>query len=239
VRPRLDLALEFNVAEPFLGQILTVPYNFAPLDWAFCTGQLLPVSQNAALFSLLGATYGGNGSQTFGVPSMAGRVVVSAQGSQFALGEAQGAASVTLTNAQLPIHNHPAVFASTTPPATVNLNVSGTLNSPVTVSGALQATAGSGQDNDPQAGWTLAAATGTTKLYAPTSAGAAVPLAVISSTGSVSGNFTAPASGTVSIPVSGNVSVGNAGSSLPVPTMPPYIALNNVIALSGLFPSRQ
>lgn len=224
------------MAEPFLGQILTVPYNFAPRDWAFCTGQLLPVSQNAALFSLLGTTYGGNGSQTFGVPSMAGRVVVSAQGSQFALGEAQGAASVTLDSSQLPLHNHPAAFVSTTPAANVSLNVSGTFNSPVTVSGALQATAGAGADNDPQAGWTLAAVSGSTKIYAPTSAGAAVPLAPISSTGSVSGGFTTPASGTVNVPVSGTITVGNAGSSQPVPTMPPYIALNNVIALQGIFP---
>jgi microcystin-dependent protein len=226
------------VAEPFMGQILTIPYNFAPVNWAFCTGQLFPVNQNAALFSLIGVTYGGDGQQTFGVPNMAGRMVVSAQGSQIPLGQAQGAASVTLTAAQMPVHNHVATFASTTPAANVNLNLSGTFNSPVTVSGALQATTGQAADNDPHAGWTLAAATASTKIYAPTSAGTAVALAPISSTGNVSGEFTTPASGTVNVAVSGNVTVGTAGLSQPVPTMPPYIALNNVISLAGIYPTR-
>ena len=63
-------------AEPFLGQLTLVPYNFAPRGWALCQGQLLPISQNAALFSLLGTTYGGNGSTTFALPDLRGRVPI-------------------------------------------------------------------------------------------------------------------------------------------------------------------
>ncbi|HEU4581515.1 MAG TPA: tail fiber protein [Polyangiaceae bacterium] len=224
--------------EPFLGQLITVPYNFAPRDWAFCTGQIMPIAQNAALFSLLGTTYGGNGQSTFGIPNLAGRVAVGAQGSSFTLGELGGASSVTLTNAQLPAHNHPATFTSTTQPAPVNVTVTGDISLPVTASGQLSAVAAAGQDNDPQSNWTVGAMTGTAKLYAPTTAGTAVPLAAISSTGTASGTLNNPASGNVTVPVSGNVAVGITGNSMPIAIMPPYIALNTVIALTGVFPSR-
>jgi microcystin-dependent protein len=79
---------------PFLGQILLVPYNFAPRGWAFCQGQILPISQNTALFSLLGTTYGGNGQTTFALPDLRGRVPIRAgQGpglSNHTLGELEG-----------------------------------------------------------------------------------------------------------------------------------------------------
>jgi microcystin-dependent protein len=72
------------MSEPFLGQILLVPYNFAPRGWAFCQGQLLSISQNTALFSLLGTTYGGNGQTTFALPDLRGRVAISSgQGPAF------------------------------------------------------------------------------------------------------------------------------------------------------------
>ena len=61
------------MSEPFIGQILTVPYNFAPKRWAFCNGQFLPINQNQALFSLLGTMYGGNGQTTFALPDLQGR----------------------------------------------------------------------------------------------------------------------------------------------------------------------
>jgi microcystin-dependent protein len=224
--------------EPFLGQILTVPYNFAPLNWAFCQGQLVPVNQNTALFSLLGTNYGGNGQTTFGLPNMSGRVVLSAQGSTYALGEVGGNASVTLSLNQMPSHNHGATFSSTTQPANVDLTVSGTLSLPVTASGQMQASSAAGTDNDPQSGWTLGALTGTARIYAATGTGTAVPLAAINSTGTASGPFSAPASGQATVPVSGNVTVSPNGGGLPVPTMPPYIVLNNVIAMQGIFPSR-
>ena len=61
------------MSEPFLGMIIIVPYNFSPRGWAFCNGQILPIAQNTALFSLLGTTYGGNGQTTFALPDLRGR----------------------------------------------------------------------------------------------------------------------------------------------------------------------
>jgi microcystin-dependent protein len=96
--------------EPFLGQLMLVPYNFAPQGWAFCNGQILPISQNSALFSLLGTTYGGNGQTTFALPDLRGRVAISAgQGpglQNYSLGEAAGSEAVTLLSTQMPAHTH-------------------------------------------------------------------------------------------------------------------------------------
>ena len=64
--------------DPFLGQLMLVPYNFAPRGWAFCNGQIMSIAQNSALFSLLGTTYGGNGQTTFALPDLRGRVAISA-----------------------------------------------------------------------------------------------------------------------------------------------------------------
>ena len=92
------------MAQPFIGQLLAVPYNFAPQGWALCDGQLLAISQNQALFSLLGTSYGGDGRETFGLPDLRGRVPVSSgQGpglSPYSLGQAAGAESVNLTAAE-------------------------------------------------------------------------------------------------------------------------------------------
>jgi microcystin-dependent protein len=96
--------------EPFLGSLLLVPYNFAPQGWALCNGQLLPISQNTALFSLLGTTYGGDGVSTFALPDLRGRVPISAgQGpglQNYSLGQSGGAESATLGVNQLPVHTH-------------------------------------------------------------------------------------------------------------------------------------
>ncbi len=96
--------------EPFLGQLLLVPYNFAPRGWAFCSGQLLSIAQNTALFSLLGTTYGGDGITTFALPDLRGRVALSSgQGpglSNYVLGEAAGSENVTLITTQIPAHSH-------------------------------------------------------------------------------------------------------------------------------------
>jgi microcystin-dependent protein len=98
------------MTEPFLGMIMLVPYNFAPRGWAFCQGQLMSISQNTALFSLLGTTYGGNGQTTFGLPDLRGRVPLSqGQGpglSNYSLGELAGVENVTLIVTQMPQHNH-------------------------------------------------------------------------------------------------------------------------------------
>src|SRR3954463_11082121 len=97
-------------AEPFLGEICLYPYNFAPRGWALCNGQILPISQNTALFSLLGTTYGGNGVTTFALPDLRGRVPVSwGQGpglSSYQLGEVGGSENETLLITQVPAHQH-------------------------------------------------------------------------------------------------------------------------------------
>jgi microcystin-dependent protein len=98
------------VSEPFLGELRLFPYNFAPRGWAFCNGQILPIAQNTALFSLLGTTYGGNGQTTFALPDLRGRVAMSSgQGpglSPYDLGQVAGSESVTLTTAQIAAHGH-------------------------------------------------------------------------------------------------------------------------------------
>lgn len=97
-------------AEPYIGEITLYPYNFAPNYWAFCNGQIMSIAQNTALFSLLGTTYGGNGTVTFALPDLRGRAAISAgQGpglSNRTLGETVGTETVTLTTANLPVHTH-------------------------------------------------------------------------------------------------------------------------------------
>ncbi|MEN9798594.1 MAG: hypothetical protein RL653_2290, partial [Pseudomonadota bacterium] len=104
--------------DPFLGEIKLFAGNFAPTGWAFCHGQLLPIAQNSALFSLLGTTYGGNGQTTFALPDLRGRIPVGfGQGPGLTnrnLGDMSGVESVTLQVSNLPQHAHPfAVSAST------------------------------------------------------------------------------------------------------------------------------
>jgi microcystin-dependent protein len=100
-------------ATPFLGQVIPVPYNFAPNGWALCNGQLLSISQNTALFSLLGVNFGGDGKSTFGLPNLQGRTAIGAgQGtglSNYSPGQAGGADSVTLSLNQLAAHSHGAL----------------------------------------------------------------------------------------------------------------------------------
>jgi microcystin-dependent protein len=94
------------MSEPFLGQLMAVPYNFAPNGWAFCEGQFLPISEYTALFSLLGTTYGGDGTTNFALPDLRGRVPIGVgQGpglSNFELGEVGGAETTTA----VPAHTH-------------------------------------------------------------------------------------------------------------------------------------
>lgn len=103
------------MTDPYIGEIRLVGFNFAPRGWALCNGQILPIAQNTALFSLLGTTYGGDGRTTFALPDLRGRVPLHAgQGPGLSarnLGESGGEASVTLLASQLPAHTH-AVAAS-------------------------------------------------------------------------------------------------------------------------------
>lgn len=96
------------MSQPFIGQLALFGFNFPPKGWALCNGQLLPINQNQALFSLLGTTFGGNGQTTFALPDLRGRVPigVGVNGSNPFLGESSGSESVTLTLSQLPAHTH-------------------------------------------------------------------------------------------------------------------------------------
>jgi microcystin-dependent protein len=91
---------------PFVGEMIWVPYTFAPKGWAFCNGQILPISQNTALFSLLGTTYGGDGKSTFALPNMQGRVMINAGVSSYVQGESSGEATHTLLPSEMPAHSH-------------------------------------------------------------------------------------------------------------------------------------
>jgi microcystin-dependent protein len=93
------------MADPFIGEIRMFGGTFAPLGWAFCDGRLLPIDQNPALFTLIGTTYGGNGTTTFALPDLRGRLPLHF-GSGFVQGQIAGTETVTLTAAQNPTHNH-------------------------------------------------------------------------------------------------------------------------------------
>ena len=98
------------MSEPFVGQIMTAGFNFAPNGWALCDGQLLPISQNTALFSLLGTQFGGDGKSNFALPNLQGNVPVGfGQGpglSNYDMGESIGEASHTLQPSEIPSHTH-------------------------------------------------------------------------------------------------------------------------------------
>ena len=116
------------MSAPFVAEIRIFPFNFAPKGWAFCNGQLLPISQNTALFSLLGTTYGGDGKSTFALPNLQDSTPMQqGQGSGLSLrdlGEIGGEQNVTLLQTEMPVHSHTAQGAS-------GLGPSGALPSPV------------------------------------------------------------------------------------------------------------
>jgi microcystin-dependent protein len=179
--------------EGVIAQILLFAGTFAPKNWAYCNGQIIPIAQNTALFSLLGTTYGGDGRVNFALPNLQGRVAIGAGNgpglSPYALGQAAGSESVTILPNQIPGHVHPAT-------ATVAVSVT---NTP----------AGT---EDPVGGLLTETAA---PFYASSGA----------STGNLGG-------------VSATVTVGPNQGGQPVNIMPPYLALNYVICLYGIFPSR-
>jgi len=130
------------MSQPFLGTMRLVGFNFAPVGWALCQGQALPISENAALFSLIGTTFGGDGVTTFALPDLRGRVAVGqGQGpglANYVQGQSGGAESVGLTTGQAPAHSHTMMAAADvtapnpgptlvlgTPPAAVRIYGSG------------------------------------------------------------------------------------------------------------------
>lgn len=98
------------MSDQFVGEIRIFGFNFAPMGWAFCNGQLMPISQNTALFSLLGTMYGGNGTSTFALPNLQGQAPLQAgQGpglSLYSLGQTGGETALTLQVSQIPAHTH-------------------------------------------------------------------------------------------------------------------------------------
>lgn len=97
------------MAQPYIGEIRMFAGNFNPNGWAFCDGQLMPISENEALFQLIGTTYGGDGQETFAMPNLQSRVPVhfgTNAGITFQMGETGGVESVTLTTSQIPAHTH-------------------------------------------------------------------------------------------------------------------------------------
>ncbi|NQD96545.1 phage tail protein [Pseudomonas sp. CrR25] len=204
------------MSEPFIGEIRMVGFNFAPRGWAFCQGQLISIAQNTALFSLLGTLYGGNGQTTFGLPDLRGRGPVGmGQGpglSTIEQGELSGTEQVTLLSTQMPAHNH------LLQPATVPVAVSGQVAIPASTDNASVA---SPADAVP--------ATGSSggrpfSLYNSAQSGSAT-LAPF--------DLTLNGSGTVP-----NSETGVAGGNQPVPVRNPFIGINFVIAMEGIFPSR-
>ncbi|HEY8160281.1 MAG TPA: tail fiber protein [Methylobacter sp.] len=227
--------------EAFVGTILPVGFNFAPRGWAFCNGQLMSISQNTALFSLLGTMYGGDGVSTFGLPDLRGRLIVGSQGDGPGLAPVEqgekagtnnttvisnGTATISLTQANLPSHTHAATLSLSGLSATTNINID------TTAHGAPPATAAFA------AGSTLTSTTAgsgaSAAIYLPSGTAQATPVPLSGVTTTVTG------SGTVS-----NANTGN-GTPLTVPVvstatisnMQPYLGLNYIIAMEGIFPSR-
>lgn len=165
------------MAEPFLSEIRIMSFGFPPKGWAFCNGQLLPINQNQALFSLLGTMYGGNGQTTFALPDFRGRVPIHV-GAGFIQGQAGGQEFHTITTSEMPAHTH---FVQATA-------ASQTTNIPA---GNLLASINAPQYNPP---------TQLTTLHPST--------------------------------------ITNVGGSQPHENRQPFLVLNFIIALQGVFPSR-
>jgi len=115
------------MADPFLGEVKIVPYNFAPAGWALCNGQIMAIQQNTALFSLLGTNFGGNGTTNFALPNLQGRVPIhwgsSAASGEIIIGEPGGEETVTLTVSEIPAHTHLVASVNQATTATPTANV--------------------------------------------------------------------------------------------------------------------
>lgn len=228
--------------DSFIGTIMPVAFNFAPQGWAICNGQMMPISQNTALFSLLGTYYGGDGVTTFGLPDLRGRVAVGqGQGPGVAaveMGEVSGrnsgsmtlngSGACTLTAANMPAHNHGATFTgSGATPLAITLNINtdpGTSLAP-TAGSFLGAVKMSGPGP-------------TASLYVSSASKATVAL----------GEGTMTSSGSAGGITGGTVAVANSGNGQPInmpvsvsgetSVMQPFTGVNYIICTQGIFPSR-
>lgn len=183
------------MSNPFVAEIRIVPFNFAPTGWAFCNGQLLPISQNTALFSLIGTFYGGDGKATFALPNLQGMAAMQqGQGpglSQRVLGEAAGEQYVTLLTSEMPQHTH-----------------------------VLQATVTTGTSTTPSGNELALATAGASK----TNPGNVV-------------NYYSTDTGNLNVLLNPAATSG-AGQNQPHNNLMPYVVLNYIIALQGVFPPR-
>ncbi len=209
--------------EPFIGEISYVAFNYAPSGWSQCDGQVLPISQYQALFSLIGTTYGGNGTSNFALPDMRGRVPVHQGqhpgGSMFTLGQTGGVENTVLTINNLPVHNHTATATSTsTSVVAPGASATSTLKA-----------ANSDADQKNASGNSLANAKGSSSAYSSTAPNVSMNAASIETTLSGLG---------ITTTTNTNVSIGPTGNSQPFSIMPPYTVVNCIIALQGVYPSR-
>lgn len=223
------------MSEPFIGEIKLFAGTFAPRNWAFCDGQILPISQNQSLFSILGTIYGGDGRSTFGLPDLRSRVPVHANTSNqqgltpYPLGTRYGVETVALAQSEIPAHSHGAV-ADTSQLAIV-VDTSG-LSVDVDTSGmgAKVGVSTDDQETNNPSGNVLARANG----YNSETPNA--QLGGVELTGSASGTI----AGTATASASGNlpVAIGNTGGSGAHENRQPFLALNYIIALDGIYPPR-
>jgi microcystin-dependent protein len=223
----MGLAPAARAQECFIGEVRMFAGTFAPRGWAFTNGQILSIAQNTALFAIIGTIYGGNGQTTFALPDLRGRVPVHAGGSagpgltQRNLGESGGEESQTQLVTQLAAHAHGAATHShglTAPTVTLNASsAAGTTNAPA---GAYLAV-----PNGTSAKGNQAAAL-TLRLYDPAPS-TLVPLAA--------GAVTVTAPGTTA---ASSGDTAPAGASQPTPNMQPFLGLNYIICLEGIFPAQ-
>jgi len=202
--------------EGTIGEIRGFAGNFAPRAWAFCNGQLMSISQNQALFSILGTTYGGDGRTTFALPDLRGRAPIS-EGTgpgltPRPLGQRSGAEYNYLTSNQLPSHTHTVVGGGVMP-------VLGTATAIVNVNDS------AGSSSNPSGNY-LGFESGSIGLYESTSDGSTL----------AAGAVTVDTSG-LAVNVSG-IAISNTGASTAINNMQPYLVIHWVICLMGLFPSR-
>jgi len=246
------------MGEPMMGEISMVAFNFAPRGFAMCNGQLMQISVNSALFALLGTTYGGNGTSTFGLPDLRGRLPIHSNNGAvspglseaYYYGEIAGSETNVLLASNLPLHTHTATFAGGNG-STGSVSVNGTVNLPaVGVTGSLGASATAASTNTPSASVVPAQAS----VIIPPSAvpkpvnayGAAdgVTTFPLTLAASYAGNVTSVAvtsTGSVTIPApTGTVTGGpnTTGLSTPVNNIQPVLPIYFVIALEGIFPTR-
>ena len=203
--------------DPHLGEIMLFAGNFAPAKWAFCNGQLLPIAQNQALFSVLGTTYGGDGKVNFALPDLRGRAPIGmGHGpglSNYPQGKHGGVENVTLLSTQMPVHTHQLSGV------TFKVKNAGYVDIPVNTE------EGEGNSIFP----TNILAAGDSSATTPK------PFTNLPFDGKYSGNGI-PVQG-MQIEISGG-QIGSAGGSQPLAVVQPYLGMNYCIALEGLYPPR-